>query len=70
MNVNALVVLPSSELEISKLAEERTPASCSKRDMMRMVKYATNKPYSFLFINLKAPSSEQLRSGFKKIISC
>ena len=50
-NVAYIAFFPASLSEVIKLAEEQCPSNTSHKDMVKLIQYATNKPYQFLGIN-------------------
>ena len=68
-NVAYIAFFPASLSEVIKLAEEQAPSNTSHKDMVKLVQYATKKPYQFLGINNRACCNERLRKGFNNIIT-
>ena len=58
---------PQSEVEI--LYQEHCPPRFTKKQFMAMVNWATNKPYSFLYINKSVPMKERYRRNLDEIIN-
>lgn len=68
-NVSYIAFFPASLSEVVKLSEEQCPANTSHKDMIKLVQYATNKPYQFLAINNRCSCDMRLRKGFDRILS-
>jgi len=58
---------PQSEVE--KLSEEHCPPRFTKKQFQVMVEWATDKPFSFLYINKTVPMQERYRKNLKEIIN-
>ncbi len=57
---------PQSEIEL--LSQEYTPPGFNKKQFFALVEYATEEPYSFLYINKSAPMEERFRKNLDTII--
>ena len=68
LNCNALAVFPATQSEIEVLKDEITPAGITKKDFEKVIEYATDKPFSFLYINNHAKKGEQIRRNLTDII--
>jgi len=49
-----IAFFPSSQSEVSRIAEEYCPPSKSVKQFTNLIDYATNEPYNFLYINTRA----------------
>ena len=65
---NNIIWFANSATENEKLADVYTPNGYSKKEFLKMIEDATREPYSFLYINKKAPMSERYRIRFDKIM--
>jgi hypothetical protein len=68
LSANAIAVFPASQSEVSVLLDEITPAGISKREFEEVIKYATDEPYNFLYINNHAPKGKNIRRNLDDII--
>jgi hypothetical protein len=55
--------------EVEKLCEEHCPPRFTKQQFFLMVAWATNEPYSFLYINKSVPMKERFRKNLSEIIN-
>ena len=69
VNCNAVAVFPSTQSEVEVLLNEITPSGIKKRDFEKVIEYATNDPYSFLWINRHAKRGEQIRKNLDEVIN-
>lgn len=67
-NASAIILFPSSMSELEKVAEENTEPNQTKKEFIEIAQRATNKPYSFLYINKRAGVGSRLRSGFEEVL--
>jgi hypothetical protein len=68
LNCNAVAVFPSTQSEIEILIKEITPSGIKKRDFEKVINYACDDQYSFLWINRKAKKGEHIRKNLDEII--
>jgi hypothetical protein len=68
LNCNAIAVFPASQSEVEVLINEITPSGIKKRDFEKVIEYATNEPYQFLFINNHAKSKEKIRTNLNEVL--
>ena len=68
LNVNATIVFPSSQSEVEILLDEITPSGIKKREFEKIIDYATQENYSFLYINNHAERSQRIRKNIDEII--
>jgi hypothetical protein len=68
-NVAYIAFFPASLSEVIKLSEEQCPANTSHKDMVKIVQYATAKPYQFLGINSRCSCDKRLRRGFENVLN-
>lgn len=57
---------PQSEMEL--LALEYSPPGMTKKEFIRMVQFATDEPYSFLYINKSVPMQDRFRKNLDEMI--
>lgn len=69
LNANAIMIFPSCQNEVQILLDEVTPANMKKRDFEKVIDYATNEQYKFLYINNKAKQNEKIRKNLSEIIN-
>jgi hypothetical protein len=50
LQASGLALFPSAQNEVKLLIDDYCPANCTKKDFEKVVKYATDEPYQFLFI--------------------
>ena len=68
LNANAIMVFPSLESEITVLKDEITPPGISKKDFGKVIAYATEGRYDFLYINRHADPGKRIRKNLDEII--
>ena len=68
MQANNIFFFKSPETESHSIVEDHTPPGYSKRKMLELINYATHEPYSFLYINYKAPIDDRYRKNLNEII--
>jgi hypothetical protein len=68
-NTSYIVYFPASDIENQKLADEQCPPNLTKKEFLKLVKYATKEKYSFLSINTRCECDKQLRKGFNDVIN-
>lgn len=68
INCNATAVFPSTQSEIEVLLDEITPAGIKKRDFEKVIAFATDEPYTFLYINRHADKDKQIRKNLDEVI--
>lgn len=54
--------------EVEKLCEEHCPPRFTKQQFYLMVSWATDQPYSFLYINKSVPMKDRFRKNLNEII--
>jgi hypothetical protein len=69
LQANNIFFFPSSNSEVDILLKEFCPPHTSKEQFLKMIKYATEKPYNFLHINMRKPPDERFRHNLKEIIN-
>ena len=68
LNVNATMIFPSTQSEIEVLLDEVTPSGIKKRSFEKIIDYATDGQYDFLYINNHAKPGERIRKNLDEII--
>ena len=70
LQTQGLILFPSSNDEIELLNKDLCPANTSKRDFLELIQFATDEPYSFLFVNhhCKNPR-DKFRKNFGSVLS-
>lgn len=68
LNVNATIIFPSTQSEIEILLDEITPSGIKKRDFEKVIAYATEGQYDFLYINNHAEKDKRIRKNINEII--
>jgi hypothetical protein len=68
LNCNACAIFPTTQSEIEILLNEITPAGIKKRDFEKVIDFATQDKYSFLWINRHADRDKQVRKNLDQII--
>ena len=63
LNANAIMVFPSLQSEITVLKDEITPPGISKKDFEKVIEYATDGRYDFLYINRHADPGKRVRKN-------
>lgn len=58
LQFNALAFFKGSNREMEVLNDDFCPAGMNKRDFYEMINYATDKPFSFLMVDLQIPLGE------------
>lgn len=69
LNANAIMVFPSLQSEIAVLKDEITPPGISKKDFEKVIEYATDGRYDFLYINRHADPGKRVRKNLDEIIN-
>jgi hypothetical protein len=69
LNANAIMVFPSLESEIAVLKDEITPPGITKKDFGKVIAYATEGRYDFLYINRHAEPGKRIRKNLDEIIN-
>ena len=68
LNCNATFVFPSTQSEVDVLIDEITPSGIKKRDFEKVIEYATEGQYDFLYINNHSKPGERIRKNLDEII--
>jgi len=68
LQANFVHYFACSQTEVDTLTEEFCPPRMSKLDFQTMVNDATEKPFSFLTINMKVPWRERFRFNLDQIV--
>lgn len=68
LNVNATIIFPSTQSEVDILLDQVTPAGIKKREFEKVIDYATDGPYDFLYINNHAEKDERIRKNIDEVI--
>lgn len=68
INANAVMVFPALQSEIDVLKDEITPAGISKKDFGKVIAYATEGRYDFLYLNNHADPGKRVRKNLDEII--
>jgi len=68
LQANNIILFAGSADEIRILSETHTPARYSKKEFIALVDYATELPYSFLYINLTQPQATRYRRNFDTVL--
>ena len=69
INANATIVFPSTQSEVEVLLDEITPAGLTKKEFAKVIEYATDGKYDFLYIQRHADSDKQIRKNLDEIIN-
>ena len=69
LNVNGTIIFPSTQSEIEILLDEITPAGIKKREFQKVIDYATDGPYDFLYINNHADRDKRIRKNIDEVIN-
>ena len=69
INANAVAVFPSSQSEVEVLLDEITPAGLKKKEFQKVIDYATDGRYDFLYINNHADPGKRVRKNLDEIIN-
>lgn len=67
-NANGIIIFPSNRHEVELIKDELCPTFLDKKQFAKIVDYATDEKYSFLFINNKADNKNRYRKNFDEII--
>lgn len=67
-NANGIIIFPSNAHEVALIKDELCPPFLTKKEFAKVVDYATDEQYSFLFINNKADNEHRYRKNFNEII--
>lgn len=67
-NANAVMVFPSLQSEIQVLKDEITPPDITKKDFERVIEYATQGRYDFLYINRHAEPGRRVRKNLDEVL--
>jgi len=67
-NCNAIIIFPSLQAETEILIDEITPSGIKKREFEKVVNYACNEKYNFLYINRHADKDKMIRKNLDEII--
>jgi energy-coupling factor transporter ATP-binding protein EcfA2 len=59
LQASSVFFFQSSESELDRIADEYAPPGYTKKEMKKLVGYATKDPYSFLHINMTKPFKER-----------
>lgn len=68
VNANAVMVFPALQSEIDVLKDEITPAGITKKDFEKVIAYATEGRYDFLYLNNHADPDKRVRKNLDEII--
>lgn len=68
LQITCLFFFPASYNEIEVLADQQAPPNMNKKEFIKLVQYATNEPFNFLYINNKLPITERFRKNLDKVI--
>ena len=68
LNVNGTIIFPSTQSEIEILLEEITPSGIKKREFEKVIDYATEGQYDFLYINNHADMDKRIRKNIGEVI--
>ena len=69
INSNAVAIFPSSQSEVEVLLDEITPAGLKKKEFQKVIDYATDGRYDFLYINNHADPGKRVRKNLDEIIN-
>lgn len=62
------MVFPALQSEIDVLKDEVTPPGITKKDFERVIEYATDGRYDFLYINRVAEPGKRVRKNLDEVI--
>jgi len=68
-NASGLFIFPSNRNEVELMKDELCPPFLDKKTFEKVVDYATNEKYSFLFINNKADNEQRYRKNLTEVIN-
>lgn len=68
INLRGIAFFESNANETEVLLTECRAPTLSKKQMSQLIHYATEEPYSFLFINRDAPYRQRYRKKFEEIL--
>ena len=69
LQASGVYFFPGSQSEVDHMIEEYTPPNCTKKKFEQMLKFATNEPHSFMFINNQLPFKERFRKNMSDVIN-
>lgn len=70
LQAQGLIVFPSSNDELELLNQDLCPPNTTKKQFLGLIKYATNEPYSFLYVNHHVKNNDdKYRKNFDKILN-
>lgn len=69
LQANNIIWFKSPMSETENLLDDHCPPGMKKKEFGKLVEFATREPYSFLYINMKAPWKERYRRNFNEIIN-
>lgn len=67
-NCNALILFDIPNLSELKVIYEENPESMDEETWMKVFRYCTEKPYSFMYINNKFPKKETVYRNFIELV--
>jgi hypothetical protein len=68
INLNAMVIFPSSRNEIEIILDEVCPPQLTKKQFLKVIEYCTDGRYDFLYINNHAEPDKRIRKNFDEVI--
>jgi hypothetical protein len=68
IQISGLCYFKGKKTESSRISDEHCPPNYTEKEFSQLVDYATKDPFSFLYINYKAPGPERYRKNFDEIM--
>jgi len=68
IQISGLFYFKGKQTETIRISDEHCPSGYSDKEFAQIVSYATKEPFSFLYINYKAPRNERYRKNFDSIL--
>lgn len=68
LNCNALIIFPSTQSEVEVMKDELRPVSLTRSEFQKLVEYATEDQFSFLYFNEHAGKGKKIRKNLDEII--
>lgn len=69
VQANNLIFFKGQDTEIQGVAEDFCPTNMSKKEFMKIIKWATSDPHSFLYINMHSKEEDRYRKNLDEVIN-
>lgn len=69
LNCNGVFVFPALQSEVDVIKDECTPAGISKKEFEKVIGYACEEQFSFLYINNHAKPGQRVRKNLDEVIN-